>query len=142
MALSVRPSVIILEEGKLLVVRSVYGGEEFYLLPGGGIEGTETLYEAGVRETREETGQDVRILKVAYLNDFIEEASRCLNVYLLGKRSGQKPLTPQSDEGNVKEALWISLKELENLDFRPKELIRRIQEDHPDFSSEDIYFVG
>lgn len=44
---------IIIEQGKILLVRSKHG---YYKLPGGGVEESESLAEALVREVAEETG--------------------------------------------------------------------------------------
>lgn len=140
--ISVRPSAIILDGDKLLVVHSVYSGNEFYLLPGGGIEGNETIFECAVRETKEETGATVRAVKVAYANDYITADGRCLNIYILCSLVSKGDGKHSDDGGKVKTAEWRTLSELEHLDFRPKELIRRIKRDLPGFSSEDNFFVG
>lgn len=142
--ISVRPSVIILKNNKLLVVHSTYHNEDYFLLPGGGIEGNETIFECAIRETKEETNQDIEIIKVVYLNDYITDKGRCLNIYLLGKLKNYKETTHHKDpcinENKIKKAEWIDLDKLLELDFRPKELIERIKKDMPDFNSEDNYF--
>jgi len=144
--ISVRPSAIVLKDGKLLVVKSEYNGQTFYLLPGGGIEEGETILQCAERETREETNIIVKAKKLTYLNDFIPEGGHCLNVYILAEVVSGSKATHEKDpdlkKGNVKKAEWKTLAELENLDFRPKELIKRIIRDAPKFSSENNYFLG
>jgi 8-oxo-dGTP pyrophosphatase MutT (NUDIX family) len=132
--ISVRPSVIVFKGGKLLVVKSMYGGEGFYVLPGGGVEDSETLPECAVRETLEETGQRIKIDRFAYVNDYIvPEKGRCLNVFFVGTLIGKDRLThlndPDLHKGVVKSAEWRSIPELKKLDFRPQELLCRIIKD-------------
>ena len=143
--ISVRPSVIVLKDNKLLVVHSTYNSEDCFLLPGGGIEGDETIYECAIRETKEETNQDIEIVKVAYLNDYITNFGRCLNIYLLGKLKNNSETThlrdPCINENKIKKAEWIDIDKLLELDFRPKELIERIKKDMPNFNVNDNFFV-
>ena len=144
--ISVRPSVIVLQNNKLLVVHSKYNKEEFYLLPGGGIENNETIFRCAIREVKEETNQEVEIIKIVYLNDYITRDGRCINIHLLGRLVGEHELThgkdPDLSKGKIREATWMSIDKLKNLDFRPKELILRIDKDMPRFNSEDNYFLG
>jgi len=143
--ISVRPSVIVLKDNKLLVVHSTYNSEDYFLLPGGGIEGNETIYECAIRETKEETNQDIKIIKVAYLNDYITDKGRCLNIYLLGRLKNYKETThlkdPCINENKIKKAEWINIDKLLELDFRPKELIERIKNDMPEFNVDDNFFA-
>jgi ADP-ribose pyrophosphatase YjhB (NUDIX family) len=48
------------DQGRLLVVRTTYLGPG-WMLPGGRVERSETPHEAAIRETREETGLEVRL---------------------------------------------------------------------------------
>jgi ADP-ribose pyrophosphatase YjhB (NUDIX family) len=48
------------DDGRILAVRTTYLGPG-WMLPGGRVERDETPHDAAVRETREETGLDVRI---------------------------------------------------------------------------------
>ncbi len=43
-------------EGRVLLLRAVLPEEEWWELPGGGIEPSETPRQAAIRELREETG--------------------------------------------------------------------------------------
>jgi 8-oxo-dGTP diphosphatase len=142
--ISVRPSVIIIKENKLLVVHSTYNDEDFFLLPGGGIDDTETIYECAIREVKEETNQDVDIIKVVYLNDYIVDSGRCLNIYLLGKLKSNSEITHLKDpcisENKIKKAEWVELDKLLQLDFRPKKLIEKIKKDMPEFNNSDNFF--
>ena len=62
----IRPSVVLVKGTKILLLKSRYSSGEFYLLPGGGIEGFETVEETAIRETKEETGYDIKIEKLLY----------------------------------------------------------------------------
>jgi ADP-ribose pyrophosphatase YjhB (NUDIX family) len=52
----VRVSAILRWRGRLLLLRHEKGGEEVWLLPGGGVQGGESLLRALQRELQEETG--------------------------------------------------------------------------------------
>jgi len=56
----------------LLVKRGAEPNRDRWSLPGGALETGETVEAAVVRETREETGVDVRPLRVLDVRDFIE----------------------------------------------------------------------
>ncbi|MFA6239725.1 MAG: NUDIX domain-containing protein, partial [Candidatus Hydrogenedentales bacterium] len=57
----VRVAAIIVEDGKLLMVRHVKGQESYWLLPGGGVDYGESLVEALERELVEEASVGIRV---------------------------------------------------------------------------------
>jgi ADP-ribose pyrophosphatase YjhB (NUDIX family) len=52
----IRVSAILRWQGRILLCRQEKPGKEYWLLPGGGVDGGETLVEALRRELREELG--------------------------------------------------------------------------------------
>ncbi len=59
-----RATAIILQNEKLLVIHRQKPGQDYYTLPGGGVELDETFEEACIREVKEETGLEVISLRL------------------------------------------------------------------------------
>lgn len=59
-----RSCVMLVDRGRILLVRQHYRGALIWTLPGGGIEPGETPEEAAIRETREEVGLDVTLVRL------------------------------------------------------------------------------
>ena len=72
-------------------------GEPLVMLPGGGVDKDESLYDAAIREAKEETGFDVELVK--YICDYSDEYS--VRRYYLAKRTGGEPAT-RDEDGNRK----------------------------------------
>ena len=68
---------IILKDGKLVTIHRIKEidgkREEYYVFPGGGVEGEETIKETVIREIKEEVGIEVKVIKLLYKLD-TEEA--------------------------------------------------------------------
>lgn len=62
-----RAQVVVLRGDRILLARHKRGEEEYWVLPGGAVEPGETAEEAAIRETREETGLEVRIERLLYI---------------------------------------------------------------------------
>lgn len=56
-----RAGAIIIRDGSVLLIHRHRHGNEYYVLPGGGIEEGESPEEAVIRELREEAGVDIRV---------------------------------------------------------------------------------
>src|SRR5690606_41401894 len=61
--LSSRPrgGVVIVDDGKVALIKRVNDRGVYYLFPGGGVDEGETPADAAVREAKEELGLDVRV---------------------------------------------------------------------------------
>ena len=64
--MSDRACMAILKAGEILLVHQTYRGESVWTLPGGGIASGESPEAAAVREVREETSLDTRIVRLLY----------------------------------------------------------------------------
>lgn len=91
-------------QGRLLVVRPVYARE--WMLPGGRVERGETPHAAAVRETREETGLDVVLDRLALVD---ARRSRDTSFVFEGHVTGGE-LEPQL--GEIAEVGWIDRDEI------------------------------
>ncbi len=69
---TVRVTGVLLHDGKVLLVQQSVESRE-WSLPGGKLEPGETIAEGLIREMREETGLDVRLVKQLYVCDKPEE---------------------------------------------------------------------
>ncbi len=141
--IGVRPCAILIENNKVLCISCKYEDGEYFLFPGGGLEAGETMEEAAIREMFEETGLIVKSKKLIYINDWIKDRktnTRVLNVFFLVERIGGQIIQGEKDGGKVKEIVWISLSDLNKIDFRPKYLAERLPEDYKRKFTEVPYF--
>ena len=129
--IGIRPATITLYENKILLVRSQYDGKEFFLFPGGGLEFGETLEEGAIRETFEETGVKIKIKKLVHINEYIYKKDwnkRSIIAFFLAEpMEGGEINIQTTDGGKIKEAVWVDIQKLKELDIRPKILIEGIK---------------
>ena len=85
-------------------------GVEFWSLPGGGIEPTETAREAAVRETREETGYSVVSKSESFTNEYEflwnGQTYNCRTHWFNGSLAAQKPAKVIS-EADIVACQWL-----------------------------------
>ena len=146
----IRPAVVLVRDKKILVLKSRYPssvphGGEFYLLPGGGAEGMESLKEAAAREATEETGYDVDIKKLLYILEWIDakKGANAVNVVFLGEIIGGEEThlnDPDFHKGNILAIEWKSVDELRQVVFHPKGILPWLEKGiENDFSGGAVY---
>jgi len=131
---SIRPSLVLLKDNKILVLKSHYSQGIFYLLPGGHIEGMETTQDTVIRETKEETGYDVKVSKLLYIQEWINVARDKNVVYMvfLGEIiQGDQThlLDPCLEDGHIQGIEWKTISELKNEPFFPKDILPLLEAD-------------
>lgn len=121
-----RAQVVLVEDGRVLMVRLQRPGKSFWVLPGGAIEKGETPQEAAVREVREETGLEVAIDRLL----FVEEPRTVGGVHIrsprhtfLARKIGGE-LRPLYDE--VAEVAWLP-PAWEAYDVTTEDTMRRVR---------------
>ena len=72
----------------LLVHHRRPGAFDFWVPPGGAVEGTETLQAAAIREVAEETSLQVEILRLAYIEELVLSGTRQCKFWFLARRGG------------------------------------------------------
>ena len=124
--------VIVEEEERLLLVRHLKpGAYDFWVPPGGGIQGTESLADGARREAREETALDVEPLALAYIEELVDPETRYVKFWFVGATRGGTPRVdqPEAAAEHIAEAAWLSKRELEQRIVFPPVLVDRYWHD-------------
>lgn len=104
----VRPSVYIVENGKVLTMKYTYGGEEVYNLPGGNLEFGEGLKEALERELIEELKVKVSVGDMMCMGEVHLHGKVKLHIVFEGNIvEGTPSLNP--DETTALSVEWLPL---------------------------------
>jgi 8-oxo-dGTP diphosphatase len=110
---------------------------EYYILPGGGVNGEEMAAEAVVREVLEETGYAIQADELAFVREFIpsrlgsrrfREKFHQLELYFICSLVKQEPQEPTEHDKNQVGCVWLPLNNLGDYNFYPatmKESIRK-----------------
>ena len=85
----VRPTGILIEDGKILLVKQHVSDRRNWSLPGGRLEYGETIEHCLMREMKEETGLDIRLKELLYVCDrFRHLKSHVVHMTFLVERVG------------------------------------------------------
>lgn len=115
----IRVAVVIIEDGKILLVRHHKGGRKYWLLPGGGVDYGETLVECAKREMWEEAKLEVEIEDLLFINESIppDRHRHVLNLYFRGRIVGGSLEIGQ--EAILDAIEFVDLSQLDSLTLYP-----------------------
>lgn len=135
---------IVINQGKILLLKNKYSDGIFYGFPGGWQEIGETEEECAIRETKEETNLDVKLKRKLYIHEFQNNSKHLHTTYFLAEPiSNPHNLTihndPDTQDKKPQEVLWIDIDKLKTLPMRPNEFIDILLTDYQsDFPSSRI----
>ena len=142
----IRVGVVLIKNNEILLVSMHRDSGDIFVLPGGGLELGEGVYECAIREVKEETNLIVSIEKILYLKDLCTETDHALEIVLLGKiieGEVKKGFDPEAKGKNVlKEVKWTSLKELSKINFHPKQLKELLNSDLQNKFQDNPKYLG
>ncbi len=131
----VRPTGILIEDGRILIVKQEVSEQRNWSLPGGTLEFGETIEQCLVREIEEETGLDVRIKDLLYICDRFRHLNHhIVHIAFLVERVGKKPSSmswKQTDENMVREIKMVPVEELTKHGFS-KKFYHLVKDNFPD----------
>ena len=107
---------VVVEEGKILLVKLTYG-HKGWILPGGYVKSTETIGRAVKREVYEETGLDVEPVELVSVRSRVNDGKSDVYVAFLVKVIGGE-LRP--DRKEISELRYFTLAEMEERRDVPK----------------------
>lgn len=124
---------VIIDDNRLLVFfrRKIIDGKEitYYAIPGGHVEDNESCENTVVRELKEETNLDIKVL--CYLGKIIVDnhEENYYHCEIIGGKIkfGGEELEICSDS-NYYEIRWLSISELDGSNIRAKYLVKRVLE--------------
>ena len=128
-----RAGAFILHDGKLLFVKSKFGG--YYYMIGGAVHLGETSADCIVREVREEAGLETRIDHLAVVTenfftgkDGVFDGRDChvLEFYYILRMEDSTALKDMTDDGE--ELCWLTVGEAKSADINPSFIPERIEE--------------
>ena len=77
---------LVFHNDQILLVNHVREGKyDFWVAPGGGVEEAESLADAAVREVREESGLDIAVSRIAYIEELIQPSQRECKFWFVGE---------------------------------------------------------
>ncbi len=122
---------LVVDNDKVLLVRN--RGEDYWYLPGGGWEyDRETITQCASREVTEETGYEVAVDRMLWLQEFHKAHQVFFETFWLASISESNNQTSETlrshidhdPEGMVEEARWYSESELTHLIVYPERVKR------------------
>jgi 8-oxo-dGTP diphosphatase len=114
-----RVAAIIVRDKQLLLVEHRKRGEHYWVLPGGRLEGLETLETALRRELKEELGLDARVGELVIVSEMLAPDRHVVNLNFHAEiGEGAEPRLDRADPVLARWQ-WVSTDQLPRLDFRP-----------------------
>ena len=118
-----RVCAIIIKDNKILLMRRIKDGQEYFVFPGGRIKENESEEDAIIREVKEELSLDAKIDKLLFQ---IENRGQEELYFLIKEFSGipelSGPEKERMNENNQYYPEWIDLDKASNLvNFYPEE---------------------
>jgi len=114
--MNTKPSsrTVIYDKDYLFALIDVRNGE-YFKIPGGGIEEGETTIQAAIREAKEETGCDIKIIKKIGENKIVNQSQDVIyhSVCFLAKKIKQKrePAFDDWEKINNMKVIWVNIKQ-------------------------------
>ncbi len=108
----VRVTGVLIEQDRLLLVRQRVRPDREWSLPGGRVQGGESLAQALIREMREETGLRVSVVRLLYVAEEAQEALLHIT-FLLRREGGRLELpTNEHDANPISDVRFVPIADL------------------------------
>ncbi|HEX9496073.1 MAG TPA: NUDIX domain-containing protein [Candidatus Limnocylindria bacterium] len=121
-----RAAVLLLDGDTIALIERLRGGLRYYLFPGGGVEAGETPEDAAARETNEELGLEIEIVRLIARARFSGVEQRYYLARATGGRWGtghgeEMTGTHRPERGSYRAVRW-PVARLTEIDLRPAAL--------------------
>ncbi len=105
---------------------------DFWVAPGGGVKEAESLEAAAARETREESGLDVAVSKLVYIEELMNPECRLVKFWFAATLVGGAIDTshPDSVAEHIVQAAWLTQEDIAQKVVFPPVLLSQYWLDH------------
>ena len=114
-----RVAAIIVRQKRILLVEHRKRGQRYWVLPGGRLEGHETLDAALRRELKEELGLDVRVGPLVIVCETLAPDRHVVNLIFQAEIGERAEPTLNPRDPVLAGWQWVPVDQLPRLDFRP-----------------------
>ena len=126
----IRVGALAVRDGRVLLVKHVEGGRQYWLPPGGGLEAHESVFDCARREVMEETGLKFDPQHIAYVRQVVDPRRdrNHVELFVIGKLGRGEPKLveggPESAAGYpvVADVRFMSQGELAGLTVWPEQV--------------------
>lgn len=118
--MKIRPSVAINREGKILLMKYIYGGVEVFNLPGGNAEELESIAETVRRELIEEMNLEIEVGELILVGETHQELKNNSVLHLVFNATvtkGEPKLNPEHT--SALEIVWMDIDKISSLNMYP-----------------------
>ena len=124
-------ALITRQQRLLLVNHREHGRYDFWVPPGGKLQGDESIFDCAQRETMEETGLSVVLDRIVYIAEYAEQGYHFCKFFIRCKRfDGNLTLAnKEPEETFLANARFFSKADMEGIDVRPAILKDRFWDD-------------
>ena len=114
-----RVSALIIQQDRILLVEHRKRGQRYWVLPGGRVQGNETLLAALRRELFEELSLEARIGKLLVVSEMLARDRHVVNLMFQAEiGEGAQPRLDKTDSV-LAGWQWVAVDRLPRMDFRP-----------------------
>jgi ADP-ribose pyrophosphatase YjhB (NUDIX family) len=122
MRYGISAAALVLDGDRLLLVNHREpGAYDFWLPPGGRLEGNESILDCARRETLEETGLVVQPQRILYVQEFVEPGYHFCKFFIMcSSCTGELTLANRdADESWLVDATFFSRQEMQGMEVLP-----------------------
>lgn len=143
----IQARAIVYDPSKEAVLLVKKAGAKFWHLPGGGQENGETNTECAVRETLEETGLQVVVDRLLYVQELHDTDRIIVEIFWLGHLSHPQELKTNhtdlaAEDDGIEEVAWFTREAISRATVYPEVMQDKFWNEIKDEFSNESVFIG